>query len=220
MSVFEQGEREGMRVIGTGCEGARRPVTGVGLRWRHVGPAIRVRLWLVALALGMLVGSARPAPAAPDPLEALGLQAPKEQVEAPDFTLPDASGKTLRFTGLRGKVVFLNFFATWCEPCRVEMPAMERLSQRYRDKGLVVLAVALHENPKSVRDFMQELKLTFPAVVDADGAVGYMYGVRPIPATYLVARNGQILWRAFGARDWDSPETHAYFARMLAGRGK
>lgn len=209
-----------MREIGGGRNEARLSERGVALRRGRLGHDTRVRLGLVALVAGMLVGLTRSAPAAPDPPEALGLQTPKEQVEAPDFTLPDASGKKLRFKGFRGKVVFLNFFATWCEPCRVEMPAMERLSQIYRDKGLVVLAVALHESQKSVRAFMQELKLTFPAVVDADGAVGYMYGVRPIPATYLVARNGQILWRAFGARDWDSPETHAYFDRMLAGRGK
>jgi thiol-disulfide isomerase/thioredoxin len=177
-------------------------------------------VWLVALASGFLLGLAGFACAAPDPLEALGLQAPKEQVEAPDFTLPDISGKKLRLKDLRGKVIFLNFFATWCEPCRLEMPAMERLSQTYKDKGLVVLAVDMHESAKSVRTFMQELKLSFPAVVDGDGSVGFMYAVRPIPATYLVARDGQILWRVFGARDWDRPEVHAYFANMLVGRDK
>jgi thiol-disulfide isomerase/thioredoxin len=163
---------------------------------------------------------AGPASAAPDPLEILGLQAPKEQIEAPDFTRLDISGKKLRLKDLRGKVVFLNFFATWCGPCRSEMPAVERLSQMYKDRGLVVLAVDMHESAKSVRAFMQELKLSFPAVVDRDGSVGFLYAVRPIPATYLVARDGQILWRVFGARDWDSPEVHAYFAKMLAGRDR
>ena len=177
-------------------------------------------LRFVALALGILLGLAGPASAAPDPLEALGLQAPKEQVEAPDFTLPDISGRKFRLKDLRGKVVFLNFFATWCGPCRLEMPAVERLSQTYKDRGLVVLAVDMHESAKSVRAFMQELKLSFPAVVDGDGSVGFLYAVRPIPATYLVARDGQILWRVFGARDWDSPEVNAYFAKMLAGQDK
>lgn len=171
----------------------------------------------LSLTLAILLGLVRLASAAPDPLEAMDLQEPKEQVEAPDFRLPDVAGKKLHLKDFRGRVVFLNFFATWCEPCRLEMPAMERLSQMYKDKGLVVLAVDMHESVKSVRAFMQELKLSFPAVVDADGSVGFKYGVRPIPATYLVARNGQILWRAFGARDWDTPEAHAYFAKLLTG---
>lgn len=184
------------------------------MRRARAGVAFLVCL---SLTLAILLGQIRLASAASDPLEAMDLQEPKEQVEAPDFRLPDVAGKKLHLKDFRGRVVFLNFFATWCEPCRLEMPAMERLSQTYKDKGLVVLAVDMHESAKSVRAFMQELKLSFPAVVDADGSVGFKYGVRPIPATYLVARNGQILWRAFGARDWDAPEAHAYFAKLLTG---
>ncbi|HSB81134.1 MAG TPA: TlpA disulfide reductase family protein [Candidatus Methylomirabilis sp.] len=172
-------------------------------------------LQLMPLSLGTLLGLAWPVFAATDPFETLGLQEPKEHVEAPDFTLPNGAGKKLQLKDFRGGVVFLNFFATWCEPCRLEMPGMERLSQAYKNKGLVVLAVGMHESAKRVRAFMQELKLSFPAVVDADGSVGFMYGIRPIPTTYLVARDGQILGRAFGARDWDSPEAHAYFGRLL-----
>jgi peroxiredoxin len=177
-------------------------------------------LLLISLPLGILPGVAWSASGAADPVEALDLQEPKEKIEAPDFTLPDVSGKKLRFKDLRGKVIFLNFFATWCEPCRLEMPAMERLSQKYGNKGFVVLAVDMGESAKSVRTFMQELKLSFPAVVDKDGSVAFKYNVRPIPATYLIARDGQILWRAFGGRDWDTPEVHAYFAKMLASQDR
>lgn len=191
-------------------------VSGFRSRTRLVRAGV-VCLQLISLPFGILPGLAWPAPAAADAFEALALQEPKEQVEAPDFRLPDVTGKELRLKDFRGRVVFLNFFATWCEPCRLEMPAMERLSRTYKNKGLVVLAVDMQESAKGVRAFMQELKLSFPAVVDADGSVGFMYGVRPIPATYLVARDGQILWRAFGARDWDTPEAHAYFAKVLAG---
>jgi peroxiredoxin len=188
-------------------------------RWRLIRPGLASLLFIL-LPLGILPGLASSASGAPDPFEALDLQEPKEQVEAPDFTLPDVSGKKVHFKDLRGKVIFLNFFATWCEPCRLEMPAMERLSQKYRNKGFVVLAVGMGESAKSVRAFMLELKLSFPAVVDRDGSVAFMYGVRPIPATYLIARDGQILWRAFGGRDWDSPEVYAYFAKMLATQDK
>jgi len=132
--------------------------------------------------------------------------------------LQDLNGRRIRLADYRGKVVFLNFFATWCVPCRLEMPSMERLSRTYRDKGLVVLAVDVQEGARTVRPFMQELRLSFPALLDEDGSVGYMYGIRPLPATFLVARDGKILWRAFGARDWHTQESREYFSRLLDGQ--
>jgi thiol-disulfide isomerase/thioredoxin len=141
-----------------------------------------------------------------------------EAVEAPDFSLRDLAGKPLRLKDFRGKVVFLNFFATWCDPCRLEMPAMERLHRANKDKGLVVLAVDIRESVRTVRGFIQELQLSFPTVLDGDGSVAYMYAVRPVPATYLIGRDGKILWRAFGAREWDSREAFQYFSSLLNGR--
>jgi peroxiredoxin len=155
--------------------------------------------------------------AAPTTHEArsLSLQAPTEEVEAPDFTLPDVAGKKSRLKDYRGKVVFLNFFATWCAPCRDEMPAMERLYRTYKDKGLMVLAVDIREGGNDVRAFTQELKLSFPALLDEDGSVAHAYGIRPVPATYLIGRDGKILWRAFGSREWDSSDAFKYFGRVL-----
>jgi peroxiredoxin len=169
------------------------------------------------MSLGViLVLATAAAPTARD-AKSLGLQAPKEEVEAPDFSLPDVAGRATRLKDFRGKVVFLNFFATWCEPCRVEMPAMEQLYQMYRDKGMVVLAVDIRESAKDVRTFTQELKLSFPALLDGDGSVAYTYGIRPVPATYLIGRDGKILWRAFGSREWDSSDARKYFDRVLTG---
>ena len=148
-------------------------------------------------------------------VKSLRLQAPNEEVEAPDFSLPDLTGKKIRLKDFRGKVVFLNFFAAWCEPCRLEMPAMERLHQTYTDKGLVVLAVDIRESVTEVRAFTQELRLSFPALLDKDGSVAYTYTIRPVPATYLIGRDGNILWRAFGAREWDSSDARNYFASIL-----
>jgi peroxiredoxin len=147
----------------------------------------------------------------------LGLEMPKEWVEAPDFSLPDVTGSMVRLRGFRGKVVFMNFFATWCAPCREEMPAMERLHQTYKDRGLVVLAVDIREGAKTVRAFTQELKLSFPALLDKDGSVAYAYGIRPVPVTYLVGRDGKILWRAFGPREWGSGGARQYFSSLLDG---
>jgi peroxiredoxin len=148
-------------------------------------------------------------------VKALGLQTPKEEVEAPDFSLPDLTGKKIRLKDFRGKVVFLNFFATWCVPCRQEMPAMDRLYRTYGDKGLVVLAVDIRESVKTVRAFTQESKLSFPALLDQKGSVAYTYSVRPVPATYLIGRDGKILGRAFGAREWDSSEARKRLASVL-----
>ncbi|MGE5849989.1 MAG: peroxiredoxin family protein [Candidatus Methylomirabilota bacterium] len=185
----------------------------LGFTWQR---SPRSRVQALGLILGLLAAMAPPAAAATHYLQALGLQPPKEEVEAPDFTLKDLNSRKVRLADFRGKVVFLNFFATWCVPCRTEMPAMERLHRDFKGKGLVVLAVDIQESARTVRPFMRELQLSFPALLDEDGSVATMYAVRPVPATYLISRDGRIAWRAFGPREWDSPESREYFARLLA----
>lgn len=173
-------------------------------------------LGITAVTILAASGWARPVAATSHDFQVLGLQPPKEEVEAPDFTLKDLNGKQVQLRDFRGKVVFLNFFATWCVPCRLEMPAMERLSRAFKDKGLVVLAVDIKESAKAVRAFLKELKVTFPALLDEDGSVAFTYGIRPLPATFLIGRDGKILWRAFGAREWDSAASRQYFSRLLS----
>jgi peroxiredoxin len=153
----------------------------------------------------------------PDSMQALGLQAPNERVEAPGFSLPDLTGKTVQLKDFRGTLVFLNFFATWCGPCREEMPGMDWLFRTHREKGLVVLAVNLQESAKTVRPFVQQLKLSFPTVLDAEGAVSRDYGVRALPVSFLIGRDGNIVWRAIGGRDWESSKARQYFAQLVAG---
>jgi peroxiredoxin len=171
-------------------------------------------IWLGAVALLALGASA--ADASSHSAQALGLQMAKEPVEAPDFTLRDLSGKKIALAEYRGKLVFLNFFATWCAPCRQEMPAMERLYRSYRDTGLVLVALNVRERAREVRPFIQELRLSFPVLLDQEGLAAYKYAVRGLPATYLIGRDGQMLWRAFGPREWDGPEARAYFTQVLA----
>jgi peroxiredoxin len=176
----------------------------------------RRRCLAVVALLSLSVLTTAAAPAGND-VAALDVDLPKEAVGAPDFSLPDVTGKMVRLKDFRGKVVFMNFFATWCVPCREEMPAMERLYRTYKDRGLVVLAVDIREGAKTVQAFTQELKLSFPALLDKDGSVAYTYSVRPVPATYLIGRDGKILWRAFGSREWSSGSARRYFGRLLAG---
>ena len=115
----------------------------------------------------------------------------------------------------RGKVVFLNFWATWCLPCRAEMPEMDKLYQEFKGQGLVVLAVDLRESPAQVRRFGQELKLTFPLLIDEDMKVTQAYAVRALPVTYLIDRKGIMVGRAIGPREWVSGEARALIRHLL-----
>jgi peroxiredoxin len=150
---------------------------------------------------------------------ALGILTAKERVEAPELIGTGLDGKTIRLEDFRGKVVFLNFWATWCIPCRQEMPAMERLYREFKERGFVVLAVNVQEGPGAVKAFVQELKLTFPVVLDPDGKAAMTYLVRGLPATYLIDRKQILVGRAIGAREWDSDDARAYIQALL-GKGQ
>ena len=179
-------------------------------------PAAPLRLCSVSLPLVFLLALAWPVRAGTDPLRALMLQAPGESVEAPTFSLPDLTGRKIQLKDYRGRLVFLNFFATWCGPCREEMPGMERLFRAYQDKGLAVLAIDMQESAKTVRPFVQELKLSFSSLLDTKGSVSHEYGIRALPGSFLVGRDGNILWRAMGGREWDAPEMLNYFGQAVA----
>ena len=147
------------------------------------------------------------------------LKPAKGGIVAGDFVSQDLQGKTQRFATYRGKVVLLNFWATWCPPCREEMPAMEQLYRAYKDRGLIVLAVSLDQAPvATVRDFAEQLKLTFPVWHDRDGLVGRQYSVPGVPTSYLVGRDGRMAWRMLGEYDWFGPEARAAVERLLAAR--
>jgi peroxiredoxin len=166
-----------------------------------------------------MLGSAEGGAGRGDPLaEALGIQEPKELVEAPRIVGTDPDGKTIRLHDFRGQIVFLNFWATWCVPCRLEMPAMDRLYREFKGRGFVVLAVNLQEGPAAVRAFVKELKLTFPVVLDPKGETAMTYSVRGLPATYFINRRQLIVGRAYGAREWDGKTGRAYIGALLGDR--
>jgi thiol-disulfide isomerase/thioredoxin len=149
-------------------------------------------------------------------LQEIGMQVPKEPLAATDFTLESLDGKTSSLSSHKGKLVFLNFWATWCPPCRSEMPAMQALYEKLQARGLVILAVDLAEEPAVVRDYVKQNKLTFPVLLDKTGEVGGIYGAQSIPTTYLIDRAGNVLGRGVGARwTWDSPEIVALFEKLL-----
>jgi peroxiredoxin len=137
---------------------------------------------------------------------------------APDFTLPSIDGQQVSLQQYRGKVVFLNFWATWCIPCREEMPGLEQLHQKYQSEGLVVLAIDLKESAEQVKTFFQKHGLSFPSLLDQQGSVFRDYLVAGMPTTYLIGREGKLLARGIGGRDWTRAEAQELI-RTLVKKG-
>ncbi|MCX7028724.1 MAG: TlpA disulfide reductase family protein [Spirochaetes bacterium] len=151
-----------------------------------------------------------------DRLIAAGLSVPKEPIAADDFELTSLAGGKVKLSAYRGRVVFLNFWATWCPPCRAEMPSMERLRTLLGARGLEIVAVDLQEPKNTVQKFVKENSLAFTVLLDANGAVGGAWGAQSIPTTYLIDRRGSILARSVGSREWDSADMVALFETILA----
>jgi thiol-disulfide isomerase/thioredoxin len=145
-----------------------------------------------------------------------GLRLLSSKVSPRDFSLSLLEGETKSLGSYKGKVVFLNFWATWCGPCRVEMPSIESLYNKYSDKGLEILAVNCSEDQATVRSFMKNEGFTFPALLDLDGRVSLNYGVQSIPTTFLIDRDGMIVLRLVGSIDWDTPKIHAALESLLS----
>ena len=148
-------------------------------------------------------------------LTAAGLQAASEGIDPIDFSLPLLDGTMQTLSDLTGSVVFLNFWATWCPPCRMEMPSMEELHQQLKDKDFIMLAVNGGETAAQVSGFMKENKFTFPVVLDTQNRVNRLYGVTGIPTTFILDKRGIIISRMVGAIDWNQPKIVAALEVLL-----
>jgi peroxiredoxin len=139
---------------------------------------------------------------------------------APDFAVTDLRGHAVRLSAFRGRVVLLNLWTTWCAPCREEMPSMERLWTRLRAQDFQLLAVSQDEDGrKAVEPFVQELGLTFPVLLDPERQVGERYGVWGYPETFVIDRNGYVVERVIGPRDWSTPEAVASLEAVIGAGG-
>jgi len=137
-----------------------------------------------------------------------------------DFTLPDVEGNLVQLSDLRGRPVLINLWATWCHPCRVEMPSMNALYKDYHPKGLALLAIAIDQVGKpAVAPFMQSYGLTFPALLDPQNMVGARLQVHGIPTSYLLDKWGRIVDIKFGPHDWNTPAIRHLLDQMLAEQG-
>ena len=203
-------------------DSTRQQALPLGMKgWRR-GPWVLVALALVGagLLLGGPASGPAPTPSAPVSLEqaaqALGVELADASEPALNFTLEDIQGRPVHLEAYRGRVVLLNFWATWCVPCRVEMPSLERLYQTYQEQGLVVVAVAAGEGREKVAPFVQEYALSFPVLVDPNSKVTDDYRVWAIPTTFVIGARGEVVGRALGSRVWDGREARAFVAALLA----
>lgn len=156
-----------------------------------------------------------------DPFEKAGVVELKEGQQAPGFTLLTLDGGRASLSDHRDKLVVLNFWATWCQPCTVEMPSLEALWRRYRDRGLMVVGVSVDRGaPKALLEpYVRNLKLTFPILLDPDSKTSDRWRITALPATFLVRPGGEVSGVAMGAREWNSAEMRALVERLLPHPG-
>ena len=137
-------------------------------------------------------------------------------VPAPNFTFPDLDGKMVSLDDYKGKVVLLNIWATWCPPCVDEMPSMEKLHQELKGEAFEILAVSIDASgAKDVLPFMKKYKLSFPALTDTRGAIKELYQTTGVPESIIIDKDGIIVEKVIGPRDWATPGAIRYFRNLI-----
>ena len=134
----------------------------------------------------------------------------------PEFNGRTADGRTASLASLRGKVILLNFWATWCQECRPEMPMFERLHRELGAQGLNVIGINAREGTAAIRGYAKELGLTFALVLDPNGEINAAYGVIGLPTTFLIGRDGRAVALAVGLREWAGAPGRAIIKALLA----
>jgi len=131
----------------------------------------------------------------------------KGDKRVPDFSLKDLTGKKVEIKQYKGKIIFLNFWATWCGPCKEEMPSLEVLHRQFKGENFVLLTISVdYEGLKPVREFLNKQRYTFPVLLDPNGEILDLFEVKGIPTTFIIDKKGRVIGRAIGPRDWKSPE--------------
>jgi len=182
--------------------------------------AVIILAALSLLSCGRGGGSAQDSEVA-NAFAAAGVRLLGQTVNARDFSLRLISRsdgvheEIVSLSDLRGNVVFLKFWATWCGPCRAGMPPMESLYNRFKDRDFEMLAVNIRESDSHVHAFVEDFDLSFPVLLDSDARVSTDFGVQALPTLFLINKEGQIIARFVGSLNWDSPQFQAALEMLL-----
>ncbi len=181
------------------------PVGGCSRIWCGIMKICRATLAIVlALSCCFLSGCGKPG------------NVPEIGHTAPDFALRDLSGKRVRLADLRGSVVLVNFWATWCPPCREEAPSLARLNSRMTGRNVRLLAVSVDEGGAvAVERFFVQVGIRFPALLDTSGNVARIYGISGIPSTFILDRQGVVRKKVVGPITWDYPAMVSYLEDLV-----
>jgi peroxiredoxin len=177
------------------------------------------RTWTLVVCLGVAIwlSAVAVAPAlAGEELTAMDLGPPPQALAAPEFTLPTLSGGTIALKDLRGQPIVVHFWTTWCQPCKYELPLLEKFHREHKSRGLVVLAISVDASADVVKRYLAERDYTFPVALDPEYAVADRFRLRGLPGTFIVGRDGFIKARGHGPREWDSPAARNFANWLLA----
>jgi cytochrome c biogenesis protein CcmG, thiol:disulfide interchange protein DsbE len=186
-------------------------------RQRPPGPAgTHLLAWGLIVLTTLVSSPAACQPAVTDLLGAVNLTHYPPGMKPPEFNGPTVEGPTVSLVSLRGRVVLLNFWSSWCLDCRSEMPIFEQLHRDFAAQGLTILGVNVREGTRTIRRYAGELDLTFPLVLDPKGKITASYGVTGLPTTFLIGRDGRPVALAIGPRHWGATPTRATIEALLA----
>jgi peroxiredoxin len=132
-----------------------------------------------------------------------------------EIELENLNGKSVNISDFKGNIVFLNFWTTWCPDCRAEMPEMEKLYVRFKEDDFIMVTINLKESSDKVSAFYEKHKLTFNALLDSDGNVGVAFGIRSIPTTFILDKQGGLLGKAMGPREWGGRKATELFQILI-----
>jgi len=151
-----------------------------------------------------------------DPYEKIGIQIVKEKTKAPNFSLKCLDGRDVELKVFNGKLVFINFWATWCGPCKKELPSMEALYREFKDRGFVILAISVdYGGMPIVKEFIANHRYTFPVLLDPKHKTLDLYRIKGIPTTLIIDRKGKWVGRVVGPRNWESGDAKSIISLLL-----
>jgi len=147
--------------------------------------------------------------------EDMGVLKLPQNTDPIEIRLKDINGNLVSLSDFRGRIVFLNFWTTWCPTCLIEMPSMEKLHQKFKDKDFAMATVNIQESDSQVKKFFKKFKLTFTALLDTTGEVATGFSIRAIPTTFILDKSGRTIGTIMGPREWDSKKAVALFEHLV-----